>query len=145
MNLSQCQVINQYPKLFTGLGTFKKEFEITVRLAAKPFAIYTPHKVPLPLRQKVKDELSHMESLGVISKIDTPTQWCAGMVVVPKKDNTVRICVDLKPLNSNVLRETHPLLKVNDTLAQLAGTKIFSKLDATVGFGKSHWLRNLNT
>ena len=84
MNLSQCQVINQYPKLFTGLGTFKKEFEITVRSDAKLFAIYTPCKVPLTLPQKVKDELSRMESLGVISKIDTPTQWCTGMVVVPK-------------------------------------------------------------
>ena len=92
---------------------------------AKPFAIYTPRRVPLPLRQKVKDELARMESLGVISKVDIPTPWCAGMVVVPKKDKTVRICVDLKPLNTNVLRETHPLPKVDDALAQLAGVKSF--------------------
>ena len=89
---------------------------------------------PYPLRQEVKDKLSRMESLGVISKVDTPTPWCAGMVVVPKKDKTVRICVDLKPLNANVLRETHPLPKVDDTLAQLAGAKIFSKLNANSGF-----------
>ena len=56
------------------------------------------------------------------------------MIVVPKKDNTVRICVDLKPLNTSVLRETHPLPKVDDTLAQLAGAKVFSKLDAKSGF-----------
>ena len=71
-----------------------------------------------------------MESLGIISKVDTPTLWCAGMVVVPKKDKTIRICVDLKPLNTSVLRETHPLPKVDDTLAQLTGAKVFSKLDA---------------
>ena len=70
----------------------------------------------------------------MISKVDTPTPWCAGMVVVPKKDKTVKICVDLKPLNANVLKETHPLPKVDDTLAQLAGAKIFSKLDANSGF-----------
>ena len=75
-----------------------------------------------------------MESLGIISKVDTPTSWCAGMVVVPKKDKTVRICVDLKPLNTSVLRETHPLPKVDDTLAQLTGAKVFSKLDANSGF-----------
>ena len=40
------------------------------------------------------------------------------MVVVPKKDGKVRICVDLKPLNASVKRETHPLPKVDDTLAQ---------------------------
>ena len=46
----------------------------------------------------------------------------------------VRICVDLKPQNHSVLREVHPLPKVDDTLAQLAGAKLFSKLDANSGF-----------
>ena len=60
--------------------------------------------------------------------------WCAGMVAVPKKDRTVRIYVDLKPLNTTVLGEAHPLPKVDDTLAQLSGAKVFSKLDANSGF-----------
>ena len=75
-----------------------------------------------------------MKAMGVISKVDEPTQWCAGMVVVPKKDGKVRICVDLKPLNESVLREVHPMPKVDETLAQLTGAKIFSKLDANSGF-----------
>ena len=69
----------------------------------------------------------------MISKVDKPTPWCAGMVVVPKKSGNVRICVDLKPLNESVLREVHPLPKVDETLAQL-GAKIFTKLDANSGF-----------
>ena len=75
-----------------------------------------------------------MESMGVISKVDEPTPWCAGMVVVPKKSGDVRICVDLKPLNESVLREVHPLPKVDETLAQLSGARVFSKLDANSGF-----------
>ena len=51
-----------------------------------------------------------------------------------QKTGKVRICVDLKPLNQSVLREVHPLPKVDDTLAQLAGAKVFSKLDANSGF-----------
>ena len=66
-------------------------------------------------------ELKRMESMGVISKVDEPTPWCAGMVVVPKKQGKVRICVDLKPLNENVLREVHPMPIVDETLAQLTG------------------------
>lgn len=54
--------------------------------------------------------------------------------VVPKKNDKVRICVDLKPLNESVLREVHPLPKVDETLAQLTGAKLFSKLDANSGF-----------
>ena len=75
-----------------------------------------------------------MESIGVISMVDESTPWCAGMVVVPKKDGAIRICADLKPLNKSVLQEVHPLLKVDETLAQLSGAKVFSKLDANSGF-----------
>ena len=71
-----------------------------------------------------------MESLRVISKVDQPTEWCAGMVVVPKKSGGLRICVDFKPLNESVLREIHPLPSVDEILAQLEGAKVFSKLDA---------------
>ena len=63
-----------------------------------------------------------MESMGVISKLDTPTPWCMGMVVVPKKSGEVRICVDLKPkpLNESVLREVHPIPSVDETLGKHA-------------------------
>ena len=88
----------------------------------------------MPLRTKVKDELDRMELLNVISKVEEPSPWCAGMVVVPKKTGAIRICVDLKPLNENVQRKVHPLPFVDDTLAQLAGAKIFSTLDANSGF-----------
>ena len=42
--------------------------------------------------------------------------------------------MDLKPLNQSVLRETHPIPKVDETLAQLSGAKLFTKLDANSGF-----------
>ena len=58
----------------------------------------------------------------------------AGMVVVPKKNGSIRICVELKPLNESVLREVHPLPRVDETLAQMTGAKVFSKLDANSGF-----------
>ena len=125
----------QYPGLFKGLGTFKgSSYEIKLKPEAKPFALFTPRNVPLPLRKKVQEELVRMETMGVISRVEEPTPWCAGMVVVPKKSGSVRICVDFRPLNDNVLREVHPLPKVDMTLAQLAGATVFSKLDANCGF-----------
>ena len=57
---------------------------IQLKPDAKPFALCTPHNVPILLRKKVKEELSRMYSLGVISPVKEPTQWCAGIVVVPK-------------------------------------------------------------
>ena len=106
-----------------------EEYSIQVKERAVPYSLCTPRNVPLQLRDKVREELERMESMGMISKVDTPTPWCAEMVVVPKKSGEVRICVDLKPLNESVLRELHPIPTVDETLGKLAG--------ATVGSGKS--------
>ena len=125
---------HRYPSVFQGLGNLGEEFGICLKPGAVPRSLFAPRHVPLPLRPKVEEELNRMESIGVISRVDEPTPWCAGMVVVPKKDGKIRICVDLKPLNENVLREVHPLPKVDETLAQLSGAKVFSKLDANSGF-----------
>ena len=107
----------RFPKVFTGLGTLGEEYMICLKEDARPHALHTPRNVPLPLRDKIREELDRMEEMGVISKVNEPTPWCAGMVVVPKKSGAVRIYVDLKALNENVLRETHPIPKVDDTLA----------------------------
>ena len=132
--LTTTKISKMFPELFDGLGNLGEEYEIQLEPGAKPFSLFTPRRVPLPLQGKVKEELDKMETMGVISKVDTPTPWCAGMVVAPKKSGAVRICVDLKPLNKSVLREVHPLPRVDDTLAQLKGAKLFSKLDANSGF-----------
>ena len=124
----------RFSKAFQNLGHLEKEYNIKLQPDSKPHALFTPRLVPLPLRPKVTEELDRMEKSGVISKVTEPTPWCAGMVVVPKKSGNVRICVDLKPLNQSVRREVHPLPKVDETLAQLTGAKVFSKLDANSGF-----------
>ena len=75
-----------------------------------------------------------MEQLGVIARIQEPTEWCSGMVVVPKANGQVRICVDLTKFNQNVCRERYPLPAVEQILAQLSGATVFTKLDANSGF-----------
>eukprot|EP00731_Ephydatia_muelleri_P017050 Em0010g148a len=104
-----------YPQLFTGLGTMGSEYTIKLKPNPKPYSLSTPRNIPLPLRDKVKEELERMTKLGVISKVETPMEWCAGMVVVPKKSSgSIRI--------------------FDEILAQLAGARVFSKLDANMGF-----------
>jgi len=83
---------------------------------------------------KVHQELERMEAQGVISKVEQPTDWCAGIVVVPKPNRNLRIFVDLTKLNENVRKERHILPSVEHTLAQLTGATIFTKLGANVGF-----------
>ncbi len=86
---TQATVIQKYPSVFLGLGNLGEEYEIKLKKGAKPYSLMAPRHIALPLKPKVKKELSRMESLGVISKVDKPTQWCAGIVVVPKKAGAI--------------------------------------------------------
>ena len=128
------KILVQYPALFRGLGTLGEPYEIKLKRNSKPVSLFDPRQVPIPLRKQVQTELDQMEALVVISKVDIPTPWCAGMVVAQKPNGAIRICVDLKPLNECVLREVNPLPSVDEILAQLSGSKVFSKLDANSGF-----------
>ena len=82
----------------------------------------------------MKPELHKIETLGVISKIEEPTEWCSTIVVIPKPNGTVQICVDLTKLNASVQRERLLLTLVEQTLAQISGAKYWMQ---TPVFGKS--------
>ncbi len=131
---SKEDLLQHFPKLFDGLGKLEGEYKIRLKDDARPYAVTTPRRVAVPLLPKVKAELERMEKLGVVSRVQKPTEWCAAMVPVPKPGGTVRICVDLTRLNESVRREHHPLPAVEQTLAQLAGAQVFTKLDANSGF-----------
>ena len=109
VNLSSVDAENcyraRYPKVFKGLGKTNWTYTIALYADAKPFALSVPRRIPLPLMDKVKAELTRMEKLGVISRIDEPTEWCAGMVVVSKTSGQVRICIYFTKLNMSVKRE----------------------------------------
>ena len=133
------KITAKYPKLFKGLGQIAGEYSITLKDHSTPFALSVPRKVPLPLLSKTKAEIQRMMDMGVIRKVEVPTEWCAPMVVVPKANGQVRICVDLTKLNANIKREFHPLPAVDFTLGKLGDARVFSKLDANSAF----WQRTL--
>ncbi|XP_064463117.1 uncharacterized protein K02A2.6-like [Ornithodoros turicata] len=137
-----------YPHLFRGLGILHGDYHLRLKPEAIPFVVTSPRRVPLPLYDSTHQELKDMERLGVISRVQEPTEWCAPLVIVPKKNDKVRVCVDLTELNRFVLREWHPIPSVKHTLGRLSGATVFSKLDANAGFWQvplSHNSRLLTT
>ena len=128
------QLLSEFSALFKGLGKLNHPYTIKLRPDAVPFSQAVVRRVAIPLLQQVKRELERMEELGVIARVEQPTDWCAGLVVVPKPNGKVRLCVDLTKLDQSVQRERHPLPSVDQVLGQLAGANILSKLDANSGF-----------
>ncbi|KAF4527576.1 hypothetical protein B566_EDAN015817 [Ephemera danica] len=126
----------EFPECFQGLGIMPVEYKITLREGALPFVINAPRRIPHPIRDQVKAQLDQMEKDGVISEITEPTEWCAGLVPVPKASDPTKIllCVDHIQLNKAIVRERILLPSVEETLAKFAGAKIFSKLDCKDSF-----------
>lgn len=81
-----------------------------------------------PVRSHLKEE--H----GVIEKVTQPTDWCAPMVPVMKRTGAVTICVGLQKLNENLRRERYQMPTTDETLTKLAGSTVFTSLDAASGF-----------
>ena len=99
-----------------------------------PSVMHPCRKVPFKLRDKLKVELAHMEKMGVIKKIDGPTEWVSSLVIVQKMTGALRICLDPRDLNKAIKREHFKLPTREEIMAQFAGAKWFSKLDASSGF-----------
>ena len=73
-----------FPALFQNLGKLQRPYHIQMKEGAKPFALTALCRVPVPLLPRVKAELERMRQLEVIVPVREPTDWCSGMVVVPK-------------------------------------------------------------
>ena len=53
-------IMQEFPKLFTGLGKLEGEYSIKLNDDTEPFALNAPHRVPVPLMTAVKEELERM-------------------------------------------------------------------------------------
>ncbi len=88
-----------------------------------------PRNVPYSLRPKVEAELERLEAEGILSRVAI-SEWATPIVPIVKKSGDVRICGDFKvTVNPQLVVDQHPLPKMEDICANLAGGIMFSKID----------------
>ena len=84
----------------------------------------------MPYRDRIEKELDRMEELGVISKVNVPTEFVSSFVVVKKKGlDEIRLCLDPRDLNKSVMREHYYIKTREQILAELGSPTYFSELD----------------
>ena len=91
-------------------------------------------RIPFHIRKKVSDELDNLERQGIIEKVKGATPWVSPLVIIPKKNGDVRLCVDMRMANKAIRCERHPTPTVDDLIHTLNGATVFSKLDLRAGY-----------
>lgn len=127
-------LVKKYEDVFLKeLGTLPGEVHLQVDERAQP-SITPPRRVPIALKDKYKEELKRLEDLQVLAKVDEPTEWVSSVVIATKKSGALRICIDPRPLNQALKRETYQLPILDDLMPELSKAKIFSTVDLTAGY-----------
>ncbi|XP_063361440.1 uncharacterized protein LOC134658236 [Cydia amplana] len=119
--------------LFEGIGCLK-QYKYDIDLVDNPkLPICPARKIPHTIRQKVKDELDSMVEQKIIKPVTTPTPAVSPMVVV-KKNDKIRLCLDPSDINKNLKRRHYPLNTLEEIAARIHGSKWFTLLDCRKGF-----------
>ena len=133
------KLIQEYKDVFNGEGQLQTQHGPPMKIElvedAKPFAVNGARAIPFAHREEVERKLNEMVAKGIIAPVTEPTAWCHPLVVVPKKDGGVCICVDLTKLNQYVKRPTHPVRTPKDVVSNIpVGMNYFTTLDAVNGY-----------
>lgn len=129
------KLLNKYSGYFTeGVPTSR------VKTGELKIELIDPHKIeqrcPYRLapveKQIVREKVDQLLAAGVIRESSSP--FASPILLVKKKDNSDRMCVDYRGLNSNTRPEHYPLPRIEEQIDQLSGAKYFSSLDMASGF-----------
>ena len=93
-----------------------------------------PHCLPIHYQEDIHNLIDEMCQQEVIEPSDSP--WSSPVVLVRKRDGSLRFCVDYKKLNTITKKDCYPLPRVNDLLDSLGDAQWFSTLDLRSGYKK---------
>ena len=132
---AEADIKEKYTELFDGVGLLKG-YELKLNIDDSVKQVAQPvRRIPFGVREKVERKLDELLESGIIEEVpEGPTGWVSPLVVVPKPDGDVRICVDMRRANQAIIRERQPIPTVEEVLQDLNGSTVFSRVDLKWGF-----------
>lgn len=116
---------------FTDLGCTEL-VEHTIELSdPNPFK-EAYRRIPPGMFEEVREHLQEMLKAGAIRESRSP--FSSNVVLVRKKDKSLRFCIDFRKLNNRTVKDAYALPRIEETIDCLAGSKYFTKLDLRSGY-----------
>jgi hypothetical protein len=107
------------------------EFAIELQPGTAPIS-KRPYRMPPAELAELKKQLQELLDKGFIRPSTSP--WGCLALFVKKKDESLRLCVDYRPLNMVTIKNKYPLPHIDVLFDQLVGAKVFSKIDLRSGY-----------
>ena len=83
-------------------------------------------------QEEINRQVNEMFRAGIIRRSKSP--WSSPIILVPKPNNTKRLCIDFRRLNKKTIQQTWPIPRILDILDRLNGSRYFTALDLKSGF-----------
>lgn len=106
--------------------------EMTIEVNSNRPIVYRPYRLSYKEREQVRDMVNDLLDAGIIR--ESVSEYASPIILVRKKDNKLRLCVDFRMLNSVTVKERYPMPNIEDEIARLSGQAYFVTLDLASGY-----------
>jgi hypothetical protein len=127
-----CEIPDVFPEDLLGMPPDRDvEFVIELQSGTAPIS-RRPYKMTPKELAELKVQLNELLDKGYIRPSSSP--WGCPALFVKKKDQSLRLCVDYRPLNAVTIKNKYPLPRIDILFDQLASARVFSKVDFCLGY-----------
>lgn len=89
-----------------------KSKQVTLHVDPKVKPVAQPlRRTPFNLQEKIEKKIQELLDCDIIEEVDGPTPWVNPVVIIPKADGDIRLCIDMRRANEAILRGRHPHTK----------------------------------
>jgi hypothetical protein len=107
------------------------EHIIELEEGVKP-VITTPYRHPKKHKDEIESVIKELLAMGHIRPSSSP--FASSVVLVKKKDGTMRMCIDYRALNKRTIKNMYPIPWIDELLDELHGAVYFTKIDLRSGY-----------
>jgi hypothetical protein len=127
-----CEYVDVFPDELPGMPPDRDiEFAIKLQSGTTPIS-KRPYRMPPAELAELKKQLQELLDKGFIRPSTSP--WGCPALFVKKKDESLRLCIDYRPLNVVTIKNKYHLPRIDVLFDQLVGAKVFSKIYLRSGY-----------